>query len=85
MKVIKYISAIDYVYKCINNDECKLRWNDVGNLIKDIIDRNMKISFDCIVCNEFPNGVEEWEFCNFVKDKQDFIYKELGIDKDNNI
>ena len=85
MKVINVISAIDYVYECINDDECELCWDDVSNLIKDITDRNMESSFDCIVCNEFPNGVEDWEFCNFVKNEQDYIYKELGIDKENNI
>ena len=38
---------------------------------------------DCIVCNEFPNGVEDWEFCNFMRNEQNSIYKELGIKKDD--
>lgn len=83
MKVINVISAIDYVYECINDDECELCWDDVSNLIKDITDRNMESSFDCIVCNEFPNGVEDWEFCNFMRNEQNSIYKQLGIEKDN--
>lgn len=83
MKVINVISAIDYVYECINDDECELCWDDVSALIKDITDRNMESSFDCIVCNEFPNGVEDWEFCNFMRNEQNSIYKELGIKKDD--
>ena len=83
MKVNKVISAIDYVYECINDDEGELCWDDVSAMIKDIIDRNMESSFDCIVCNEFPDGVEDWEFCNFMRNEQNSIYKELGIKKDD--
>ena len=84
MKVIKYIDAVDFIYECINSDNCDLCWDDVSNLIRKITDRKMEIAFDFIISNEFPNGVEDLEFCNFIKDEQDYIFKELGIDEDKN-
>lgn len=87
MKVIKCIDAIDFIYDCINSEDCDLCWDDVSNLIRAITDRKMEISFDFIISNEFPNGVNEFpngvddEFIEFVKNKQSFILKELGIDK----
>ena len=80
MKVIKYIDAVDFVYDCINSEDCDLCWDDVSNLIRKITDRKMEIAFDFIISNEFPNGVDD-EFIEFVKNKQSFILKELGIDK----
>lgn len=81
MKVIKCIDAIDFIYDCINSEDCDLCWDDVSNLIRAITDRKMEISFDFIISNEFPNGVDDDEFIEFVKNKQSFILKELGIDK----
>ena len=80
MKVIKCIDAIDFIYDCINSEDCDLCWDDVSNLIRAITDRKMEISFDFIISNEFPNGVDDDEFIEFVKNKQSFILKELGID-----
>ena len=81
MKVIKCIDAIDFIYDCINSEDCDLCWDDVSNLIRTITDRKMENSFDFIISNEFPNGVDDDEFIEFVKNKQSFILKELGIDK----
>lgn len=81
MKVIKYIDAVDFIYECIDSKDCDLCWDDVSNLIRAITDRKMEISFDFIISNEFPNGVDDDEFIEFVKNKQSFILKELGIDK----
>ena len=81
MKVIKYIDAVDFIYACINSEDCDLCWDDVSNLIRTITDRKMEISFDFIISNEFPNGVDDDEFIEFVKNKQSYIFKELGIDK----
>ena len=84
MKVIKYIDAVDFIYDCINSEDYDLCWYDVNNLIETIIDRKKEKMFDFIVSTEFPNGVEDGEFCNFIKDKQDYIFKQLGIDEDKN-
>ena len=84
MKVIKCIDAVDFIYDCISSEDCDLCWDDVSNLIRTITDRKMENSFDFIISNEFPNGVEDLEFCNFIKDEQDYIFKELGIDEDKN-
>ena len=84
MKVFKVISAIDFVYDCIRDDECELCWDDVSDLIRKITDRKMEIAFDFIISNEFPNGVDDDEFIEFVKNEQSFILKELGIDTDKN-
>ena len=80
MKVIKYIDAVGFIYECIGSKDCDLSWGDVSNLIRKITDRRMEIAFDFIISNEFPNGVDD-EFIEFVKNKQSFILKELGIDK----
>lgn len=82
MKMFKIVDAVDCVYECINSDDYDLAWDDVSDLMRTIIDRNMESSFDCIICQEFPNGVDINEFIEFVRDEQDFIYSELGIDKD---
>ena len=84
MKVIKYIDAVDFIYECIDSDNCDLCWDDVSNLIRKITDRKMEIAFDFIISNEFPNGVEDGEFIEFIKNEQSFILKELGIDEDKN-
>ena len=84
MKVFKVMDAVDCVYECINSEDYDLEWDDVSDLIRKITDRHMESSFDCIICHEFPNGVDINEFIEFVRDKQDFIYSELGIDADKN-
>lgn len=84
MKVIKYIDAVDFIYDCINSEDCDLCWDDVSNLIRTITDRRIENSFDFIVSNEFPNGVDANEFAEFVKNEQSYIFKELGIDTDKN-
>lgn len=84
MKVIKYIDAVDFIYVCINSEDCDLCWDDVSNLIREITDHKMENSFDFLVFSEFPNGVDADEFAEFVKYKQSFIFKELGIDTDKN-
>ena len=84
MKVIKCIDAVDFIYDCINSEDCDLCWDDVSNLIRAITDRKMEISFDFIISNEFPNGVDANEFAEFVKNEQSYIFKELGIDEDKN-
>ena len=84
MKVIKYIDAVDFIYVCINSEDCDLCWDDVSNLIREITDYKMESSFDLLVFREFPNGVEVNEFAEFVKNKQSYIFKELGIDEDKN-
>ena len=81
MKVCKYIDAVDFIYDCINSEDCDLCWGDVSNLLIMINDRKKEKMFDFIVSTEFPNGVEDLEFCNFIKDEQDYIFKQLGIDK----
>lgn len=80
MKVIKCIDAIDFIYDCINSEDCDLCWDDVSNLVKTVLDKGLDTAFDYIVCNEFPNGVGSNEFVEFVKNKQSFIFRELGID-----
>ena len=84
MKVFKVVSAIDFVYDCIRDDECELCWDDVSDLVKTVLDKGLDTAFDYIVCNEFPNGVDSNEFVEFVKNKQSFIFKELGFDEDKN-
>ena len=84
MTVIKCIDAIDFIYDCINSEDCDLCWDDVSNLIRTITDRKMENSFDFLVVREFPNGVDANEFVEFVKNKQSFIFKELGFDEDKN-
>ena len=84
MKVIKCIDAIDFIYDCINSEDCDLCWDDVSNLIKTITDRKKEKMFDFIISNEFPNGVDANEFAEFVKNEQSYIFKELGIDTDKN-
>ena len=80
MKVIKYIDAVKFIYDCINSEDCDLCWDDVSKLIRTITDRRMESSFDLLVFREFPNGVEVNEFAGFVKNKQSYIFKELGIE-----
>ena len=82
MKVIKYIGAGDFIYACINSDNCELCWDDVSNLIRTITDSKMENSFDVLVVSEFPNGVNANEFSEFVKNEQSYIFKKLGIDID---
>ena len=84
MKVIKNIGAVDFIYACINSDNCDLCWDDVSNLIRTITDRKKEISFDLLMFSEFPNGVDDDEFIEFVKNEQSYIFKELGIDTDKN-
>ena len=84
MKVIKYIDAIGFIYECIDSKDCDLSWGDVSNFIRTITDRKMENSFDFLVFSEFPNGVDANEFAEFVKNKQSYIFKELGIDEDKN-
>ena len=84
MKVCKYIDAVDFIYDCIDSKDCDLSWGDVSNLIRKITDRKMEIAFDFIISNEFPNGVDDGEFIEFIKNKQSFILKELGIDEEKN-
>ena len=84
MKVIKYIDAVDFIYECINSKDYDLCWDDVSNLIKTITDREMVSSFRYLVLREFPNGVDDNVFVEFVKNKQSYIFRELGIDEDNN-
>lgn len=80
MKLIENIGAVDCVYKCINSDDNDLKWDEVSKLMRAITDKHMESSFDFVVNNEFPNGVDYWEFIKFVREEQDFIYSELGID-----
>ena len=84
MKVIKYIDAVGFIYECIDSKDCDLCWDDVSNLIKTITDRKMESTFNLLVVSEFPNGVDANEFAEFVKNKQSYIFKELGIDEDKN-
>ena len=84
MKVIKYIDAVDFIYDCINSDNCDLCWDDVSDLIRTITDSKIENSFDLLVVSEFPNGVDANEFVEFVKNEQPYIFKELGIDTDKN-
>ena len=84
MKVIKYIDAVDFIYDCINSEDCDLCWDDVSNLLRTITDNKMENSFDFLIFSEFPNGVDANEFAEFVKNEQSFILKELGIDEDKN-
>ena len=84
MKVIKYIDAVDFIYACIDSEDCNLCWDDVSNLIRTITDSKMEKSFDFLVVSEFPNGVDSNEFVEFVKNEQTYIFKELGIDEDKN-
>ena len=84
MKVIKCIDAIDFIYDCINSEDCDLCWDDVSNLIRTITDRKKEISFDLLMFSAFPNGVDANRFVEFVKNKQSYIFKELGIDEDKN-
>lgn len=81
MKVYKVMDAVDCVYECINSEDYDLEWDDVSDLMRTVIDRHMKGSFDNVISHEFPNGVDYNEFIEFVRDEQDFIYSELGIDK----
>ena len=82
MKVCKYIDAVDFIYECINSDNCDLCWDDVSNLIRTITDSKMENSFDFLVVSKFPNGVNANEFVEFVKNEQSYIFKKLGIDID---
>lgn len=84
MKVIKYIDAVDFIYDCIDSKDCDLSWGDVSNLIRTITDSKVEIPFNFLVVREFPNGVDANEFAEFVKNKQSYIFKELGIDTDKN-
>ena len=84
MKVNKIVDAIDYVYECINDHKCDLSFDDVSDLIRKITDRHMENSFDCLICNKFPNGVDNLTFSEFMRYDQNFIYSELGIDADKN-
>ena len=84
MKVIKYIDAVDFIYDCISSEDCDLCWDDVSNLLRTITDRKKEKMFDFIVSIEFPNGVDDDEFIEFVKNEQSYIFKELGIDTDKN-
>ena len=84
MKVIKYIDAVDFIYDCISSEDCDLCWDDVSNLLRTITARKKEKMFDFIVSIEFPNGVDDDEFIEFVKNEQSFILKELGIDEDKN-
>ena len=81
MKVFKVISAIDFVYDCIRDDECELCWDDVSDLIRTITDSKIENSFDLLVVSEFPNGVDANKFVEFVKNEQPYIFKKLGIDE----
>ena len=81
MKVIKYIDAVDFVYDCINSEDCDLCWDDVSNLIRKITDSKIENSFDLLVVSEFPNGVNANKFVEFVKNEQPYIFKKLGIDE----
>ena len=84
MKVIKSIDAVEFICECINSKDCDLCWDDISNLIWAITDRRMEKSFDFFVFSEFPNGVDANEFAEFVKNKQSYIFKKLGIDEDKN-
>ena len=84
MKVCKYIDAVDFIYDCIDSKDCDLSWGDVSNLIRTITDSKVEIPFNFLVVREFPNGVDANEFAEFVKNKQSYIFKELGIDTDKN-
>ena len=84
MKVIKYIDAVDFIFECIDSEDCDLCWDDVSNLIRTIIDSEVESPFNFLVVREFPNGVDANEFVEFVKNKQSYIFKELGIDTDKN-
>ena len=81
MKVIKYIDAVDFIYDCINSEDCDLCWDDVSDLIRTIIDSKIENSFDLLVVSEFPNGVNANRFVEFVKNEQPYIFKKLGIDE----
>ena len=84
MKVCKYIDAVDFIYDCIDSKDCDLSWGDVSNLIRTITDSKVEIPFNFLVVREFPNGVDANEFAEFVKNKQSYIFKELGIDEYKN-
>ena len=81
MKVIKYIDAVDFIYECIDSDNCDLCWDDVSDLIRTITDSKIENSFDLLVVSEFPNGVNANKFVEFVKNEQPYIFKKLGIDE----
>lgn len=78
MKVYKRIGAVECIYECINMEY--LTWEDVSKLVRDLTDRNMEYALDNFVNKVFPNGVEYFEFSQFIKDEQELIYRELGID-----
>ena len=80
MKVFKYIDAIGFIYECIDSKDCDLSWGDVSNLIRTITDSKVESPFNFLLVREFPNGVDANEFAEFVKNKQSYIFKELGID-----
>ena len=84
MKVIKYIDAVGFIYECIDSKDCDLCWDDVSNLIRTITDGEVESPFNFLLVREFPNGVDANEFAEFVKNKQSYIFKELGIDEDKN-
>ena len=84
MKVIKSIDAIDFICESINSEDCDLCWDDVSHLIWTITGRKKKKLFDFLVSDIFPHGVDVCEFFEFVKNKQSYIFKELGIDEDKN-
>ena len=80
MKVFKYIDAVGFIYECIDSKDCDLCWDDVSNLLRTITDRKKEKMFDFIVSIEFPNGVDANEFAEFLKNKQYYIFKVLGIE-----
>lgn len=79
MLLIKRMSAWDFL--CDINDE--VYHKDVGELYEDIVDREMFDALDNVISYKFPNGVEEDELTEFFINEQDYIRKQLGIEKDN--
>jgi len=57
------------------------KWDKVRELVKYIIDNHKEIEFDLYANEEFPNGVDEFEFERFCCLEADDIIKYLKGEK----
>ena len=76
MLILNKVDAIDMLSDLAPEN------SPLADLLYEIQDRGMADALDWVVANEYPNGVEVEELEDFFWNEQDFIRRELGINKD---
>lgn len=81
MKLIANVGAMDYLMTLQMNG--MISWDIISDMVRKITDKHLEVCFDNYIIQEFPDGIDEYEFIAFCTNYQGDIYTELGLEPMN--